>query len=306
LQARFGVSPATRHAHGGPTQAQPVRQNVGMKRRLSLLCGAVLVSGLAACGDEPEREPLPSGVVMHVDQTRLERKTRHVFVRVENDTKRSLTVTGFVLTSPRFAHVTWKGDESMAPGEQSDLEFTMPPGRCGESVDASVRLTYLLGDSGERESVGKADDPYQAIGLMLDRDCARNTLAEAADLEVGTPTIDGSGPSSVLRLPIMLTPTGKRDDVRFGGFESTPLFRQADDSPVGVDEPISSKQPTRIVMSVVPARCDPHALAEDKVGRLFGMRVMAPGLPADSWFYLPLDHDQREAFYAYFRARCGV
>lgn len=277
-----------------------------MKRPWALLCAAVLVSGLAACGGEPDREPLPSGIVMHVDQTRLERKTRHVFVRVENNTKQTLKVTGFVLTSPRFDRVTWQGDESMAAGQESDLEFTMPAGRCGDSVDASVRLTYTLGNSDERESVGKADDPYEAIGLMLDRDCARNTLAEAAKIKVGTPTIDGTGPTSVLRLPITLTPTGKRDDVRFGGFESTPLFRQAEDSPVGVDEPISSTKPTRIVMSVVPARCDPHALAEDKVGRLFGMRVMAPGLPDDSWFYVPLDHDQREAFYAYFHSRCEV
>lgn len=277
-----------------------------MKRPVGLLCAAVLVAGPAACGDEPEREPLPSGIVMHVDQTRLERKTRNVFVRVENNTKSPLTITGFVLSSPRFDRVTWQGDESMEPGQQADLEFTMPPGRCGDGVDASVRLTYRTGDSDERESVGRADDPFKAIRLLLDRDCARKTLAEAADLEVGTPQVDGTGPTSVLRVPITLTPTGKRDDVRFGGFESTPLFRQAGDSPVDVDEPISSEQPTRIVMSVVPARCDPHALAEDKVGRLFGMRVLAPGLPDNSWFYLPLDPDQQKAFYAYFRATCGV
>ncbi len=277
-----------------------------MIRPIAVLCGAALVAGLAACGGDPERKPLPSGVVMHVDQTRLERKTRHVFVRVENNTKRTLKVTGFVLTSPRFKQVTWKGDESMAAGQQADLEFTMPAGRCGDGVKASVRLTYRVGDSAERVSVGKADDPYQQIGLMLGRDCARTTLAKAAKLEVGTPEIDGSGSASVLRLPITLTPTGRRDDVRFGGFESTPLFRQTDDSPVGVDQPISSTQKTHLVMSVVPARCDPHALAEDKVGRLFGMRVMAPGLPDDSWFYLPLDHDQQEAFYAYFHTKCGV
>ena len=243
---------------------------------------------------------------MHVDQGRIERKTRHVFIRVENNTRRTLTVTGFVLTSPRFERVTWSGDETMASGQETDLEFTMPAGRCGDSVDASVRLTYRIGDSDERESVGKADDPYQAIGRMLDRDCARNTLAEAVKLTIGTPTIDGEGAAAVLRVPITLKPTGKRDDVRFGGFESTPLFRQADDSPVDVDQPISATQPTELVMSVVPARCDAHALADDKVGRLFGMRVMAPGLPEDAAFYLPLDHDQRVAFFDYFRSRCGV
>ena len=278
-----------------------------MMRSSAVLCTAVLITGLASCGGDPGAQPLPSGVVMHVDQGRIERKTRHVFIRVENNTKRSLTVTAFSLTSPRFDRVTWKGEESMEPGQETDLEFTMPPGRCGDQVDASVRLTYRTGDdSVERQSVGKADDPYKAIALLLDRDCARSTLAEAADIRVGTPVIGGAGRTSVLRLPITLTPTGKRDDVRFGGFESTPLFRQAEDSPVAVDQPISSTQPTHIVMSVVPARCDAHALADDKVGRLFGMRVIAPGLPDDATFYLPLDHDQRVAFYAYFRSRCGV
>ncbi len=283
----------------------PDGNNVRMIRALAVLCSAVLVGGLAACGSEPEQKPLPSAIVMHVDQSRLERKTRHVFVRVENDTKVRLTIAGFTLTSPRFDRVMWKGDESIAPGLQTDLEFTMPPTRCGKDLGATVKLTYRYGDSGERVSAGKADDPYEAIGLLMDRDCARNTLAEAADLRVGTPTVVGVGATSVLHLPVTLTPTGKRSDLRFGGFESTPLFRQGDDSPVNVDQPISSTEPTHLVMEVVPARCDPHALAEDKVGRLFGMVVLAPGLPKDSSFYLPLDEAQREAFYSYFHIRCG-
>lgn len=283
------------------------RHNVRMLRALAALCLTVIVAGLVACdGGTPDRQPLPDGVVMHVDQTRLERKTRHVFLRVENNTKRSMTITGFVLDSPRFKQVTWKGDEPIGPGQETDLEFTIPPSHCGKDLDASVRLTYRINDSDERESVGKADDPYEQIGLLMARDCARTTLAEAAVLGVGSPRVVGSGPTSVLHLPITLTPTGDRDDVRFGGFESTPLFRQADDSPVGVDEPISSTEPTRLDMSVVPARCDPHALAEDKVGRLFGMRVIAPGLAKDTSFYLPLDRAQREALYGYFRTRCGV
>ena len=282
----------------------PDRDNDSMIRALALLCSAVLVAGLAACGGS-QRKPLPAGIVMHVDQSRLERKTRHVFVRVQNHTEKRISIAAFTLTSPRFDRVKWNGDESIAPGLETDLEFTMPPTRCGKDVDPTVRLTYRYGDSGQRESIGKADDPYEAIGLLMDRDCARNILAEAVTLRVGTPTVVGKGATSVLHLPVTLTPTGGRSDVRFGGFESTPLFRQGDDSPVDVDKPISSTEPTRLVMEVVPARCDPHALAEDKVGRLFGMRVLAPDLPKDSSFYLPLDHDQRAAFYDYFHLRCG-
>ncbi|MEJ7635629.1 hypothetical protein [Aeromicrobium sp.] len=278
-----------------------------MIRALAVLSATALTSGMVACGaDAPERQPLPSDVTMQVDQTRLERKTRNAFVRVDNDSGQTMVVSRFVLSSPRFDDVQWQGDETLEPGQQADLEFVMPPSRCGKGVEASVKLTYRLGDSGARESEAAADDPFQSIGLLMDRDCARNTLAEAADLRVGTPTVVGSGGTSLLNLPITLTPTGKRDDIRFGGFESTPLFRQAGDSPVDVDTHIDPSSPTEIVMSVAPARCDPHALAEDKVGRLFGIRVLAPELPRGSSFYLPLDRDQRLAFYDYIRARCGL
>lgn len=262
---------------------------------------------LAACGaDEPEQVPLPDGVVMHVDQTRVERSTRNIFVRVENDTGQTIKIARFTLRSPRFDPVAESSGETIPARSEADLELVLPQTRCGDDLDASVTLTYRLGDSDQRESTGPADDPFQQISLLMDRDCARTTLAEAVDLEVGQPKVEGSGATSVLHLPVTLTPTGERDDVRFGGFESTPLFRQGPGSPVDVDEPISSTETTYLDMTVVPARCDPHALAEDKVGRLFGMRIMAPGLPDDTSFYLPLGEHQRTAFYAYFRARCGL
>jgi hypothetical protein len=277
-----------------------------MTRARAALAAALILAGLAACDGGPEQKPLPSGVVMHIDQGRIQRSTRQVYIRVDNHTKKSITITGASISSPRFDAVTWKGKESIPRGLQTDLDFTMPPTRCGHGAGVRVVLTYTYGDSDERESAGKAGDLYEEIGLLMDRDCAKNTLAEAANLRVGTPTVVGAGPTSVLHLPLTLTPTGKRDDVRFGGFESTPLFRQDVDSPVDVDQPISSTEPTRIVMEVVPARCDPHALAEDKVGRLFGMRIIAPGLPENTSFYLPFDHDQRVAFYDYFHTRCGA
>lgn len=278
-----------------------------MIRTSAVLCAAALIAGIAACGaDNPEQVPLPEGVVMHVDQTRVERSTRNVFVRVENDTEQTMKIAEFTLTSPRFDPVTEPSGESIPAGRDADLELVLPQTRCGDDLDATVALTYRLGDSEERESTGPADDPFEQITLLMDRDCARHTLAEAADLEIGQPKVEGSGATSVLHVPVTLTPTGKRNDVRFGGFESTPLFRQGTDSPAGVDEPVSPTDTTHLDMTVVPARCDPHALAEDKVGRLFGMRIMAPGLPDNTSFYLPLDESQRKDFYAYFRARCGL
>ena len=141
----------------------------------------------------------------------------------------------------------------------------------------------------------------------MDRDCARLTLDDAADLRVGEPSVEGSGRSAVLRLPVTMTPTGERDDVRFGGFESTVLLRQAEGSPVEVDEPLGpGDPPVEAVMRLVPARCDPHALAEDKVGTLIGVTVLADDLPAGTSFHLPLEDPVRTALYDFVRAACGL
>ncbi|MET0447479.1 MAG: hypothetical protein ABW004_03695 [Aeromicrobium sp.] len=280
--------------------------------RIGPLLAVVLLAGTAtACGggkdDEIETTPLPDGIVMHVDQSRVERKGREVFLRVENNTTEPVTVTAFELTSPRLEDVAWTGDDEIGATYETDLEFNLPTGRCGTDIDAEVVLTYRMGDGELRRSKGPADDPYGAAALFADRDCAQTTLTDAADITVGQPQVSGEGRGSVLRLPVTLTPTGDADDVRFGGFESTVLFKQATGSPADVDIPLrAGEKPVELVMAVVPARCDPHALAEDKVGTLFGVKVRAPGLDDDASFFLPLEKAQRSAFFAFFRSYCGL
>jgi hypothetical protein len=269
-----------------------------------------LLSTAAACRSSepaPVRTPLPDGIAMHVDQSRVERKGRQVFIRVENRTSSVLTVEGFELTSPRLADVRWTGHEVIGATYDGDLEFDLPTGRCGTDVDARVTLRYRLGDGDLRTSTGPADDPYGSIALLADRDCAETTLKTAADVRVGSPTVTGRGPDSVLRLPVTFTPTGRSTDVRFAGFQSTVLFRQTADSPADVDVSLAAGEPaTTQVLSVVPSRCDPHALAEDKVGTLFGVRVRGAGLVDDADYYLPLTPAQRSAFFAFFSTHCGL
>ena len=130
-----------------------------MIRTSAVLCSAALLAGMTACGaEEAERVPLPDGVVMHVDQTRVERSTRNVFVRVENGTDQTMEISRFTLTSPRFDPVTRESGESIPAGRDADLELVLPSTRCGDDLDATVTLTYRIGGSEERESTGPADD----------------------------------------------------------------------------------------------------------------------------------------------------
>jgi hypothetical protein len=188
-----------------------------------LLVASTLLAGLAACGESAEVEtvPLPDGIVMHLDQSRVDRKGREVFLRVENGTREPITVTAFTLTSERLETVRWRGEEEVGASYETDLELTMPTGRCGTGFTGTVRLTYRVGDGPLRRSTGPVDDPYGAASLFMDRDCAQAVLTDAASLDVGEPTLRGTGRESVLTFPVTFTPTGRRPDVRFVGFEPT-------------------------------------------------------------------------------------
>jgi hypothetical protein len=274
----------------------------------ALALAAIVVTSACSGADDPQPvdKPLPQDVVMHMDQSRMERKGREAFVRIDNGTDRSLTVEALRVTSSRRPDITWKGREVVGATYQGDVEIDLPRGRCGTDVGASVTLTYRLGDGPVTVSTGPADDVYGAIGLIADRDCAQTTLSTAADVTVGTPSVDGRGMDSVLRLPVTMAPTGKASGVRFAGFESTVLFRQTADSAADVSVPLDAGDPTTTqVLAVVPTRCDPHALAEDKVGTLFGVRVRATGLAGDAEFYLPLTQAQRTALHDFFGTHCG-
>ena len=269
------------------------------------MCSAALLLGLTACGESAEKAPLPDGVTVVSDQARLHRMDREIFIRIHNESGRTIHVESFTLTSDRLDTVTWSGAEDITTGTEADLEYDMPKGRCGTGFTPSVRLTYRFGDSGPRVSTVRADDLYGNISLALDRDCAESALTEAAKITVGDPTIVGVGDASVLHLPVTLTPTGKRDDVRFGGFGSTVLFNQAEGSPADVDIPLVD-DPVELVMKVTPARCDGHALADDKVGRLFDVTVFGDDVGKNASFYLPLTTPQRVTFFDFYRFHCGL
>lgn len=264
----------------------------------------LLSAGCSGAG-APAQPPLPDGVTVHIDQSRVERKGREVFLRVHNDTDRPITLERLVLTSPRFGSVRWSGTEEVGATYETDLELEMPQGRCGGAFDARASLTYRVGSGEARRSTTAADDPYGNVTYLLDRDCAQLTLEKAANVSVGEPVVTRKGRRLVLHTPITLTPTGRTSGVRLTGLQSTPLFRQAGRE-VGSVSLDPGDPPTTIDMAVVPARCDLHALAEDKVGTLFGLDVAGPGLPSHSSYFLPLTKRQRTAFFAFFRDSCGL
>lgn len=287
------------------------------------LAAGLVVALLTGCSTEAERAaevrasestgapggrvPFPAELTAYVDQSRFDRVGRNVFVRLVNAGEHDYTVTRAEVVSERHAPVTWTGEETFH--NEADLDFDLPTGSCGTGSDAEVTVTYRVDGGPEVVSTTRATDRYGALALFLDRDCAQQTLAEAADLVVGEPRVVGTGRASYLELPVVLTATGERDDVAFAGFERTVLFSLREGStvypgatPVMLRDGVTSSP----VLRIVPSRCDPHALAEDKVGTLIGVHVQAPGLADNALFHLPLSDEERADLRRFWAAACGL
>lgn len=272
-----------------------------------LAAGLLIGSTLAACGaGEPQQTAWPDGLTAYVDQTRLQRNTGEAFVRLVNASS-PIEVSQLEVSSDRF-RARWSGSEPV--DAEMDFDFAMPRGKCGEGGDAELTITWRsTGEqAGEwRTSTGTAEDRYANIDRLLDRGCAERTLTEAAEITAGEPRVEGEGKQSVFVLPVTFAPTGALPDVTFDGWEGTVLFQLAPGTPTwpgAIPHPMTG-EPTTLELRVLPARCDPHALADDKVGSLFRVHVGGPGLPDDAAYFLPLSKAQKAALYDFLPRHCG-
>ncbi|MGA8257826.1 MAG: hypothetical protein WB767_14755 [Nocardioides sp.] len=275
--------------------------------------GLLLAAASAGCGsstpaawEHPSETALPTELIAFVDQSRVERVGRTVFVRLVHDGESSITVTRAEIASERFDEVVWTGNKSFT--NEADLEFELPTGACGTGSDADVRLTYRIDDGPELVSTTVATDRYGAIALFLDRDCAAQVMGEAAEVTIGAHRVVGQGRKSVYELTVTFAPTGARDDVTFDGFGGTVLFSTAPGTPVFPESPVTPLVDStyETVLRLIPGRCDPHALAEDKVGTLVYVYVSADRLPSGSAYYLPISDDARGDLRSFFGSHCGL
>ncbi|NYI78581.1 hypothetical protein [Nocardioides panzhihuensis] len=279
-----------------------------MRRNSVLAAGLLIGSTLAACGTtEPRETAWPDGLTAYVDQTRLQRNTGDAYVRLINDTGTPIEVSRLEVGSDRF-RARWAGSEPVDP--EMDFDFDMPSGKCGEGGAAELTITWRSAgdDAGEwRTSTGEAEDRYANVDRLLDRDCAERTLTEAAEITVGEPRTEGAGKQSVFVLPVTFAPTGALPDVTFDGWEGTVLFQLDPGTPTwprSTPVPMTG-EPTTLELRVLPARCDPHALADDKVGSLFRIHVGGPDVPDDASYFLPLTKAQKTALYDFLPLHCG-
>ena len=276
-----------------------------------MACAVALLGGLAGCAPAAPAA-LPDGVTVEVLQGRTDYTSGTLVIRIVNDSPDDLVVSRASLNAPGFAGpATWDRGTTVRVGTTVDLRATVPEPDCAEA-SGTPRVELTTGDGDRRSTVTvEATDPLDTLDRLHSTGCIATLVDRVARISVGPPVVEGVGTASVAVLPLSLAPTGSDGSVEISGIGSTPLIRPAQDAADDVDgwsvsaTVDAASAPVTVPLRIVPARCDPHAIAEDKIGTVLVISVeLSDGIAGD--YRLTLPEDIREAILDFVREHCGM
>jgi hypothetical protein len=200
-------------------------------------------------------------------------------------------------------------------GSSVDIRVQLAPVDCDAPHEAAARVVLVLvgdsGDSGDSGGAGgteaeaPAADPVGFLAPLHARECLQKRVTDAA--AVAFTGFSPSPPGEPASLELTVAPTGS-GAVTVVGLERTNLIDftgQGDDElyALGVDVAAGDTAPVVVEVPIVPFRCDPHAVQEDKRGTVFDVRVELDGEPGQ--FELFVGDDLRGRILTWVGQWCG-
>ncbi len=261
-------------------------------RRFSLNSASVtaltaLVLVVSACSPQPPAsapatgspQQLPAGVEVELFQLRSDVAERGAQVRVINGSDEDLVITSLTFSDDWFAGDAVRDRTStVAAGRTVDLRFALPESACEDEPDAASRTSRV---AFELEGGGTAEvevaDPLGFTTLIHEKECLRHDLARVATLEWAQFTPSAAPLPAELRLAI--TPAGGDESAELVEIQTTNLLQFAD-LPTAFPLAMTvtgTDAATELAVPIVPLRCDPHAVMEDKRGTVFNIEVAVDG-----------------------------
>ncbi|THG29756.1 hypothetical protein [Naasia lichenicola] len=270
-------------------------------RALVAALTAALLGGLAGCAaSSPPPQTSASAtagsasepqLTVDVRQTRTDVDGDMVTLLVSNTGSEPFTVTDVQVDSAFFATAPhWVGETVVPAAQAKALRVPFPDAVCGadRAVDGAfdgVATVHARVQDSEFDLTRDASDSLAALARLTGVECALAELDATAlialDENLRVEEEDGH---PVALLDLVITPSGSGS----GSFVidtagSTVLLRQDPDTvrQLGV-EVTAAGSATSVALRYVPSRCDPHAVAEDKVGTRIPLTVtFADGTTAD-------------------------
>ena len=277
---------------------------------------ATLVLALTACAPgatiaEPKPAGRPDGVTAQLVQLRSDVAARQAQVRLHNGGDTDLTIGTLAVSDPRFegdATRVLERDSLVRAGATVDIRIQLPEMDCAASDDGASALAFTYSaDDGPRQAETPIDDPLDFIAPLHARECRADAVADAAALTLAsfTPSVAGE-PADLL---LEIAPTGEAA-AEVVGIQTTNLLTfaaaagtTADTFPIGVAVAAGDTDSLAVHLPLVPLRCDPHAVQEDKRGTIFTLEVEVDGEPGE--IELAASEDMRGSILTWVANWCG-
>lgn len=275
------------------------------------LAGALALTGCAASPQSPESAPtLPAGVVVELQQLRSDVAGRQAQVHLENGGDAPLTVGEVRVEDARFdgpaIRVIAGRVSTVAPGGTVDIRVQLPTVDCTAPDDGEAHVVLeLTGGAASTEVTASAPDPLGFLAELHARECLLERVTDAAALAFTG--FEPSAPGAPAALELTVSPTGD-GAVTIEGIGRTNLidFAGATSEEVhalDIDVAEGDSAPVVVEIPIVPFRCDPHAVQEDKRGTIFDLAVELEGEPGSVELFV--GEEMRGRILTWVAAWCG-
>lgn len=275
--------------------------------------GAVLVGlGTVGCSSSAPAA-LPEGVTVSVYQSRSDYSAGLIDLRITNGSDAALTLTAATLASTQYRDVAhWDRGTTLASGATVDLRLDLPEPSCPTPADARPRVTIAFATAGDAASTASlvADDPIGTLEKLSKEECISFAVGVHAAITAPDHVDWEPGAHAPARLELHVAPTQAEGSATVVAVQQTNLFGLAgrgaavlSERPVGLQVSAASRA-SSIRLDLVPNRCDPHAVAEDKRGTFFPLEV-ATSEGDTGTMYIEAPDAVRESLYEFVADWCG-
>jgi len=217
-------------------------------------------------------------------------------IQLTNTTGEPVTVLAAGLRSPLFAsRISWTAAAAgteLPPHQTKSLPARLPAAACPDqapeqsragqpSAAVEVLLASAAGAPGKTVTTDAAD-PFGVLARNNGEMCVAQAAAAIADLRFG-PALELSPDARTAFLHLLITPRNSATDpadraLTINSVGGTTLLEEDSSAPWPSGLRIGATGPAReLRLGIRPARCDPHAVAEDKVGTLIPLHVSVAG-----------------------------
>lgn len=263
----------------------------------------------AAVGTSPAPPVVVDGLGLEILQNRPDYGNRMLQLSVTNGEDTPLTVTGATFSSPQFETAsTWAKPTEIPPGLTRHLPVQLGTAICPAPATTPMLVVTVVEASGtSRVVTGEPADPFGVLERIAGEDCLDDAVAAVAELRLDdTLEITGSGRESVAQLTVHVDPSKGSGALRLEEARPTILLAPAEGDTWPLDHTVMGRgSPESFTVAAVPARCDPHAIAEDKRGTYVPISLTIIGGPTGTISLRSSDR-LRLAIYDYLAAACGL